>query len=58
MREIPCFQGVGANRVPNQGNSSGKCGVVEVESITGVDVCVAMLEEARELIREKGLANC
>jgi len=44
--------------VPNQGNSSGKCGVVEVESITGVDVCVAMLEEARELIREKGLANC
>jgi SAM-dependent methyltransferase len=28
------------------------------ESITGVDVCAPMLEEAQELIREKGLANC
>lgn len=28
------------------------------QSITGIDVCPPMLEEARALIREKGLANC
>jgi SAM-dependent methyltransferase len=28
------------------------------ESITGIDVCGPMLEEARKLIREKKLANC
>jgi len=28
------------------------------ENITGIDLCMPMLEQAEELIREKGLANC
>lgn len=28
------------------------------ESVTGVDLCVPMLEQARELIRAKGITNC
>jgi SAM-dependent methyltransferase len=28
------------------------------ENITGIDVCAPMLEEARQLIEQKGLANC
>ena len=32
--------------------------VQHAENITGIDICVPMLEQAQELIREKGLANC
>lgn len=29
-----------------------------VDELTGVDLCIPMLDQARELIAEKGLANC